>query len=185
MDVTPNTTEPDDTPGVDVSPRPVVPSRKRKGIPALIGIAVVLVAGVFLLTKAVGDASVFFLNADEVVAKEQKGELSDKRFRLQGNVVPGTTERTGNGVAFKVAFNGVEVPVNHVGDPPDLFQDCIPVVLEGKLVGSGAEATFNSDLMVVKHDNTYDAENPDRIKEADAANCGGVSRPPADTSSTP
>ncbi len=34
-------------------------------------------------------------------------------------------------MTFTIAFNGVEVPVVHDGDPPELFEPGIPVVLEG------------------------------------------------------
>ena len=41
------------------------------------------------------------------------------------------------GVTFTVKFNGVEVPVHHEGDPPELFEPGIPVVLEGRWASSG------------------------------------------------
>lgn len=186
MDVTPRGGQPaaDDasgaTPALDVMPRAGEARGRRKSkLPAIAIGAVVLVAIVFVFTRAIGDAATFYLNADEAVAKEQT--LGEKRFRLQGNVVPGSTERTADGVSFKVAFNGVEVPVTHVGDPPDLFQDCIPVVLEGRFEGAADSRVFSSNLMIVKHDSTYDASNPDRIKESSPEKCGGVARPATPT----
>ena len=51
----------------------------------------------------------------------------------------------------------------HVGDPPELFGPKIPVVLEGTFQGD----RFESDQILIRHDNTYDEKNPDRIKQAD------------------
>ena len=80
-------------------------------------------------------------------------------------------------LVFPIGFNGVVVDVVHTGDPPDLFQLGVPVVLEGAWergsagVGLGLDAGsgagggelpdsvppwhFASDRMMVKHDNEY------------------------------
>lgn len=158
------------TEGLDLTPRtgPAAPTSRRRGRWAAVAVLVaVVVAGVFVV-RSLGSATVFFLNADEAVA--QKPELVDKRFRLQGTVVADTVTRTADGVSFKVAYKGVEVPVNHVGDPPQLFQPGIPVVLEGRWDDS--QTAFASDRIMVKHTEEYDAKNPDRI--ADAETQGGV-----------
>jgi cytochrome c-type biogenesis protein CcmE len=144
-------------------------------------VAIVAVAG-FVLVNALGNATLFFYNADEAVA--QRAELGTSRFRLQGTVVDGTIERSPDGVEFDVTFNGAVVPVRHQGDPPELFEPDIPVVLEGRFAtapggaegeqaGSGAatapddDLLFLSDRMLVKHTNEYDAENEDRLRQAE------------------
>ena len=53
-----------------------------------------------------------------------------------------------------------EGPVVHHGDPPELFKPGIPVVLEGHWQG----ATYDSDLIMVKHSEQYRAKNPTRVK---------------------
>ncbi len=115
----------------------------------------------FVAVKALGEASLFFLNADEAV--EQRDDLGTDRFRLQGTVVDGTLDETDDGVAFDVEFNGVTVAVVHEGDPPELFQPDIPVVLEGNWEGE----VFASDRILVKHSSEYEAENEERLDEAD------------------
>jgi len=97
-------------------------------------LAIVVVAG-FVIVNALGNATLFFYNADEAVAQQQ--QLGTERFRLQGTVVGPTVQRTDDGVTFDDTFNGVEVPVRHRGDPPELFQADIPVVLEGRFATSG------------------------------------------------
>jgi cytochrome c-type biogenesis protein CcmE len=126
-------------------------------------LAVVLVALGFLVFKGLNNATLYFYNADEAVA--QRDHLGDRRFRLQGTVVGDTVRKTSDGVQFTVAFNGARVEVHHVGDPPELFQPDIPVVLEGRWAAAGG-AWFASDRMMVKHSAAYEAENQDRLKEA-------------------
>ena len=158
------------TPPLNLAPRvaPVIHGRRGTGArrwPWYL-VLVVIVGGIgFVISHAISDATLFFLNADEAVAKQ--GELGPKNFRLQGTVVPGSTHRTSQGVAFSVTFNGVDVPVNHVGDPPELFQDHIPVVLQGHWSSSVPGTAFSSDLILVKHSENYEAKNPDRVKQAE------------------
>ena len=59
--------------------------------------------------------------------------LGDKRFRLQGTVVPGTRRSdAGDDVDFTIAFNGVTVPVQlPAASRPSCSRPGIPVVLEG------------------------------------------------------
>ena len=119
---------------------------------------VVVVALGFLVAQGLGNATLYFRTADEAVA--QRESLGGRRFRIQGDVVAGTISQTGNDVSFTLAKNGVEVPVRHRGDPPELFQPGIPVVLEGHFEGQ----VFDSDRILVKHSETYTAENPERVQ---------------------
>lgn len=155
--------------GLDLTPRQPPTGRSRPGgqrrWPWFVAIALIVVAIGFVISKAISDASLFFYNADEAI--EMREELGDRRFRLQGSVVGDTTVRTADGVAFTVAFNGVEVPIEHRGDPPDMFTDQIPVVLEGRWAQVGDQSVFDSDYMLVKHGNEYIADNSDRLKDAE------------------
>ncbi|MFM7062082.1 MAG: cytochrome c maturation protein CcmE, partial [Actinomycetes bacterium] len=108
-------------------------------------------------------ASTFFYNVDEAVT--QQSDLGTTRIRMQGNVVPGSVRTTPDGVAFVIKYKGAQVPVRHVGDPPELFGPQIPVVLEGAFAAGGDR--FRSDEILVRHDATYDEKNEDRVREAD------------------
>ena len=155
---------------LDLTPRSVRTLRRRRW-PAFAVIGAVVVALGFVATRALSDATLFFYNADEAVAK--RDELGAERFRLQGTVIDGSVEETEDGVAFTVVHNGVQVAVTHRGDPPELFRAGMPVVLEGRWSADGE--VFASDRMLVKHDEQYDAEHPDRIPRAEE----GGSAPPA------
>jgi cytochrome c-type biogenesis protein CcmE len=157
-------------PELDLTPRTGA-SRRRRGLPVALVLIAVVAALAFIAVKALGDASVFFLNADEAVA--QRDDLGTDRFRLQGTVVDGTVDETDDGVTFQVVFNDVTVDVVHQGDPPELFQPNIPVVLEGHWDGD----VFASDRILVKHSSEYEAENEDRLREADEGGIEGSSSP--------
>jgi cytochrome c-type biogenesis protein CcmE len=122
----------------------------------LAGIVVIGALG-FLVFQGLGNATLYFRTADEAVA--QKAQLGDRRFRIEGDVVDGSVRQDGNDVSFILTSKNVEVPVLHKGDPPELFRPGIPVVLEGRFQGDH----FSSDRILVKHSETYVAENPERV----------------------
>ncbi len=149
--------------GLDLTPRQAPPvgggDTDRGRRMAVIGVlALLAVALVFVAYQGLSNATVFFRNADEAVA--QRESLGDKRFRLQGTVVEGSVAAVDGTVQFTVTYNGVDVDVVHRGDPPELFQPNIPVVLEGHW--STTSDVFESDRILVKHSEKYVADNPDR-----------------------
>jgi cytochrome c-type biogenesis protein CcmE len=162
---------------LDLRPRQVPPTRKRRGWMPTVVIVLVLVAAGFVVSKALTSATLFFYNADEAVAKQQS--LGTSRFRIQGTV-ENDVKRTGDGADFTITFNGVQVPVDHQGDPPALFKPGEPVVLEGHFDATH-KLLFDSDLMLVKHSGTYVAKNSARIKQAVE---GGKVPPKSSTTST-
>lgn len=156
---------------MELTPRPAPATRRRRS-PWAYGALVVVLLGLGLVVyQGLTSASLYFYNADEAVA--QRYDLGDKRFRLQGTVLGDTIEPTDDGVDFAVAFNGVQVEVHHDGDPPELFQAGIPVVLEGRWAATGD--VFASDTIRVKHSEQYEADNGDRLDDAER---GGTTTQP-------
>jgi cytochrome c-type biogenesis protein CcmE len=156
----------DDVDGIDLTPRQAPPvgggSADRGKRVALLGtMGVLVVALVFMAYQGLNNATVFFRNVDEAVA--QRDQLGDQRFRLQGSVVEGSLEADGSSVRFAVEYGGVQTDVVHAGDPPELFQPDIPVVLEGTWSQDGD--WFASDRILVKHSEDYEADNPDRTDD--------------------
>lgn len=131
-----------------------------------LALVLALVAGAtaFLLVKGLGDATVFFKNADEAVA--ERDDLGTKRFRLQGTVV-NDVQQVGDGVEFDVEFRCAVVRVRHEGDPPELFKPGIPVVLEGRYAAPPSDV-YESDRIFVKHTNEY---REDRLEKAEQEVC--------------
>lgn len=141
------------------------PRRKRRvSLPALALLVAVIGIGGFVILQALGSATTFYRNTDEAVA--QRESLGVKRFRLQGTVVPGTVVQTGEGVTFEISYNGVPMTIRHVGDPPEMFKENQAVLLEGRFAGDGSN-TYDSDLMIVKHSEVYEAEESERLKQAE------------------
>lgn len=159
-------------------PRPTR-SSSRKTVSALVAVAAALIVG-WLVWNLVG-GSLFFYNADEAV--ERRSELGDERFTLQGapigcSIIEGFQDEQ-SVVAFSVAFEEVAVDIVHSGDPAELFQADVPVVLDGHWVQAAPEVEgfsgvandgwhFASDRMRVKHDNDYTDENSDRIADGES-----------------
>jgi len=142
---------------VDVTPRDpgVAPARRRKN-PAIYGVLVLIVLAIgFVLFQGLNSAALYYRNADEAV--RDKASLGTSRFRIQGTVQP--FDKTKRPVEFDITFNNVSVHVIHQGDPPELFQAGLPVVLEGHWQGD----VFASDRILVKHTEDYKASNPDHV----------------------
>lgn len=156
---------------MELTPRPAPATRRRRSPWAYGALVLVLLALGLVAYQGLTSASLYFYDADEAVA--QRDELGDKRFRLQGTVLGDTIESTDDGVDFAVAFNGVQVDVHHDGDPPELFQAGIPVVLEGRWAATGD--VFASDTIRVKHSEQYEADNGERLDDAER---GGTTTQP-------
>jgi len=159
--------------------------RRRRWAAALIALAAAAAVAA-LVANLLSDSALFFYNADEAV--ERRDELGARRFRVQGTPLNAPVDvfvDDRQALAFSIGFEGAVIDVVHVGDPPELFQPGVPVVLEGAWrprprPSTVADATngptgdgwhFASDRMLVKHDNDY--RNRDdydqRIVEADQA----------------
>ena len=161
---------------MDLSPRtttaldePPSPAPRRWRIAPFVVLAVVLVAGGLVVTKFLTSAIDYYCNADEVGVK---GACSgDRRLRVQGKVEEGSLVESADGTvsAFVISFNGAEIPVDYeTGQSlPELFQECIPVVVAGRL----SDGRFHGSSVEVKHSNEYQDANGDRIDQAESAAC--------------
>lgn len=110
-----------------------------------------LVAG-FFLVRSLSDDLVYYLYTSEAV--EQRADFPDgRRFRLAGIVVPGTIAGDPGAVTFDVSDGAETVSVRLLGTPPQLFQDDVPVLLEG----AWEEGLFVSDLVLIRHEEGYEA----------------------------
>ena len=161
MDLSPRTT-------TALDERPAPPPRKRRIAPFVV-LAVVLVAGGIVVTKFLTSAIDYYCNADEVGVK---GACSgDRRLRVQGKVEEGSLIESADGTvsAFINSFDGAEVPVDYSSGQslPELFQECIPVVVAGRL----SDGQFHGTSVEVKHSNDYEEANGDRIDQAESAAC--------------
>lgn len=153
------TLDDEDLPPIVTTRRPRQTNRAR----IIVSSVVALAAIGFLVSKGLGSATVYFKTADEAVAERQ--DLGTRRFRIAGTVQPGTIRQDEGRLLFSIlGEQGALVPVVHIGgQPTGLFKDSIPVVLEGHWAGDGP--AYASDKIIVKHSETYRADNPGRVED--------------------
>lgn len=127
----------------------------RRKVRARYVVAALVCAGAiaWMLVGGLAKNLVYLKPVSEAVA--ERPELGTKRFRMGGTVVPGSVSETGSGVRFAVVEGGTTAEVDHSGDPPDLFEECAPVVVEGRWDG----AVFRSDRLLIKHGEEYSPES--------------------------
>jgi cytochrome c-type biogenesis protein CcmE len=115
-------------------------------------IAVIVAAVGWIAVRGLTGSFVYYLTPSDVVVQHKASV--DERIRLGGYVVPGSVEQAGDLLRFTVSDSGAEVRVVDTGPVPRLFRPGQGVVLEGAL---GADGSFHSDTLLVKHDGDYRA----------------------------
>lgn len=133
---------------------------RAKMVRALVLLGLILAGLGFVLFKGASSALEYYLTVQQ--ANANRARLGSSSFRMEGVVVPGSIDPTASGVDFTIRFNHATDRVVEIGNPPQLFQPNIPVVIQGHFQGN----VFVSDLIMVKHSSTYIAEHPNRIKDA-------------------
>lgn len=151
---------------MDLTPRHVPEPRRssRRLLPVVVAVlasVIGLVIVVMFLTSSID----YYCNVDEVGVRE--GCDDSRRVRVQGSVDEGSLQSRAGNTSFVMSFNGVSLPVNYEGEPGGVFQECIPVVAHGRIVDGVLLAT----RIEVKHSNEYEAENADRLEEAEKSAC--------------
>lgn len=146
----------------EVTPVEPPPSRARSRRRSIV-VVVVLVAAVFaLLSQGLLSNLNYFETVDQALA--HRATLGTSTFRLEGLVAKGTIERTNAGATFYLDGSRTnQVFVVATGEPPQLFQSDIPVVVDGHFTSSTSR-TFDADQIIVKHSASYVAQYPQRVK---------------------
>ncbi|HAM02497.1 MAG TPA: hypothetical protein DCQ30_09790 [Acidimicrobiaceae bacterium] len=121
-------------------------------------VALVFAGALSFLVSKVGGSLDYFDTVDQAVA--HRASLGGQTLRLEGLVVPGTVQRTALGVDFVAAGTKHRVAVENTGNPPQLFQPDVPVVVVGHFSGD----VFVSDQIIVDHSANYIEQHPNRVK---------------------
>jgi cytochrome c-type biogenesis protein CcmE len=124
-------------------------TKKRRSIVAL-SLCGAAVVAIVVLTVVLSNNVVYFRTVSEAVAERKSDD--GHRFRIAGEVVPGTVQETARGVRFEITDGKKTATVVHVGDPPSLFKPGAPVVCEGRW---GTNAAFDSDRIMIRHGSEY------------------------------
>lgn len=127
----------------------------------LFGIAGVIALVVAITVAGLNDNLTYYLYPNEAVA--QRDEFPDgERFRLAGQVVPGSVAQSGDDMTFSVTDGSGTVDVVLVNPPPPLFSDGVPVLLEGYWSGD----RFNAERALIRHDENYEVPSEGNYEEA-------------------
>ena len=124
-------------------------TRKRRRLYVLLAGMGCLAVAAALVLSAFNDSLVFFYSPSDIL---QKQVGPDRRIRLGGLVEPGSLERQGPSVDFRVTDGQHAIAVHYKGALPDLFREGQGVVAEGRLDTAGH---FEAATVLAKHDEKY------------------------------
>lgn len=117
----------------------------------LFGIAGVVALVVAITVAGISDNLTYYLYPNEAIT--QRDDFPDgERFRLAGRVVDGSLSENDGDLAFEVTDGSNTVPVVLVNTPPPLFNEEVPVLLEGYWTGE----YFTAESALIRHDENYE-----------------------------
>ena len=117
----------------------------------MFGIAGVVALVVAITIAGLNDNLTYYLYPNEAVAS--RDQFPDgERFRLAGQVVAGSLSQDGDDLVFEVTDGSATIPVVLLETPPPLFNEQVPVLLEG--YWSGDE--FTAETALIRHDENYE-----------------------------
>jgi len=126
----------------------------------LFGIAGVVALVVAITVAGLNENLTYYLYPNE--ALDQRAEFPDgERFRLAGQVVAGSLSESGEDLTFEVTDGSATIPVILVGTPPALFNEEVPVLLEGHWSGG----VFTADDALIRHDENYEVPDEGNYEE--------------------
>lgn len=97
-----------------------------------------------------GDNLTYYLFPTEAV--DQRSDFPDgENFRLAGEVVEGSLTEDGDDLLFEVTDGGETISVRLTDTPPPLFDDTVPVLLDGAWDGN----TYVATNALIRHDENY------------------------------
>lgn len=161
--------------------------RKGNSLKFIIGGVVIVAAIIFLMVSSLQANVQYFLTVDEVIEKEQTGDLAGRNIRVSGAVLGDSIEYDGE--TLNLSFTIVHVPAdnqlveeegglagalhNAVMDPnrtqlrvvyngpmPDLLQNEAQAILTGELLANGV---FEADELLLKCPTKYEGAVPEQI----------------------
>lgn len=129
----------------------VLPPRPRNRLRYAI-VAVLCLGAVAWMLVLMQKNVVFFKTVSQAVHDEAHDGV--RTMRIGGGVLPQSIAQHPDGADFDLTEGGVTVHVHHVGDEPELFKACAPVVAEGHWSAAGS-TTFDSTRLLIKHGADY------------------------------
>jgi cytochrome c-type biogenesis protein CcmE len=126
----------------------------------LFGIAGVAALVMAITIAGLNDNLTYYLYPNEAVT--QRADFPDgERFRLAGEVVAGSLTEDGDDLRFEVTDGSATIPVVLVNTPPPLFQEEVPVLLEGFWSGD----SFLAEEALIRHSENYEIPSEGNYEE--------------------
>jgi cytochrome c-type biogenesis protein CcmE len=126
------------------------------GMKAFFIVAILIAGGAvaYLSFGGIGENLVYYWTPTELA--EHGDQAQGAVVRLGGMVEAGSLkwDKAANELTFKVSDGETSIDVHGTGVPPQMFREGIGVVVEGTM---GGNDVFESDRLLVKHDNEYQA----------------------------
>ncbi len=121
----------------------------------ILGGIVIIAALAWLGFVGFQESKAYYITVDEY--HSLKGEIGDKTFRLAGDVVAGSIDRTGPQMEFIIGSSETTIRVQYVGSEiiPDTFTDGSKALVEGTIAPDG---TFQAHHIEAKCASKYEAE---------------------------
>ncbi len=133
-----------------------------KKIGLVVALALAGVGILYLVLSTLANNRIYYWTATELL--EAGDNAVGANVRLGGMVEAGSVsfDKETMALDFVVTDGSQTVPVHGTGMPPQMFREGIGVIVQGTITEAGV---FQSDRLLVKHDNQYKA--PDDGREAD------------------
>ena len=126
----------------------------------LFGIVGVIALVVAITVAGLNDNLTYYLYPNEAV--DQRADFPDgERFRLAGQVVAGSLDEQADDLHFSVTDGSATVPVVLLNTPPPLFNEEVPVLLEGYWSGD----VFTAESALIRHDENYEIPEEGNYEE--------------------
>ena len=139
--------------------------RTRRLVLAVAAVTISAAVLAFLAFGGIGENLVYYWSPTEL--EGAGNEAVGATIRLGGLVEPGTVERSPDGLTLKFAVTdgGSSVPIVTKSVPPAMFREGVGVVVEGTVRKDGS---FETNRLLVKHDNQYRAPGEGEEMEIEA-----------------
>jgi cytochrome c-type biogenesis protein CcmE len=125
---------------------------KSKKLKFGIGIGIILAVVAWEAISGFQQSKTYYVTVSELT----RAQNTRRRIRVGGTIVPGSIERHGGTLTFRLAQDTVSLPVTYVGSDtlPDTFKDGAQAIIDGEYLAGGG---FRADKIQAKCASKYEA----------------------------
>ncbi len=133
----------------------------------ILGGVVIIAALAWLGFVGFQESKAYYITVDEFAA--MKGDTGGKTFKLAGDVVAGSVDRSKPQMEFVISSHDNQIKVRYIGSSivPDTFKDGSKALVEGKPAQDG---TFQATHIEAKCASKYEAEYDKKTQNSGVSN---------------